>query len=263
MTFDTEADLCRVFATTLPDDWICYNETGGFDILLVHRSGVQIGVEAKLRLNPKVLSQVIETRPHQSHVGPDFRAVLIGRGGGPDLIKLADALGITVMTVVRKDWNKSFTVNTTKSSQYCSSPKLPDVEPFVARRWGTFMNWFDCVPAQRVELPEFVPDVPAGVSSPVILGHWKIQAIRACVLVEKLGQITRPDFKALGIDPGRWMNGIWLDKGPTRGVWVKGPRFPAQTFRHQHPLVYKQVENTFDDWSRSLGLVKNRQEVPL
>lgn len=256
MKFSTEADLCRAFAETVPSAWTIYNETAGFDMVLVHESGAQIAIEAKLILNPKVLAQVIETRPHQNFTGPDFRAVLIGNDGNHDLRTLAAALGVTVMTVARKSKHvSSYGSNSTKAAKFFSRPKLPKVEPFKQCRWGSFTNWFDQVPAQRLALPEYVPDVPAGVSSPVVLGAWKIQAIKVCVWVESKGSVTRSEFKALGVDPGRWMTGHWLKKGKTRGNWVAGPDFPLPQFKIAHPIVVDKVIADFDKWSVDNGLV--------
>lgn len=256
MSFSTEADLCLAFAETVPSDWTIYNETAGFDMVLVHESGVQIAIEAKLKLNPKVLAQVIETRPHWNFTGPDFRAVLIGNDGNHDLRTLAAALGVTVMTVARKnEHTSSYGSNSTKAAKFFSRPKFPKVEPFKQCSWGSFINWFDQVPAQRVALPEYVPDVPAGVSGPAILGPWKIQAIKVCVWVKRTGSITRADFKALGIDPGRWMTGHWLKKGKTRGNWVAGPAFPLDQFKTVHPTVVGKVIADFDKWSVDNGLV--------
>ena len=67
----SEAALCAAFiaaATVTPKrtdhaQWVAYPETGGFDILLVRQTdGVQIGIEAKLALNPLVVSQVLPKR---------------------------------------------------------------------------------------------------------------------------------------------------------------------------------------------------------
>ena len=51
--FKTEADLCTAFARCVDKrDWIIFNETAGWDILLVRKAdGFQIGIEAKLKLS--------------------------------------------------------------------------------------------------------------------------------------------------------------------------------------------------------------------
>jgi hypothetical protein len=78
-TFETERALCQAYARQVPAEWIVYPETCGWDMLLVHREGGwQIGLEAKLTLNAKVLSQAIDGRRF-TRPAPDFRAVLVGK----------------------------------------------------------------------------------------------------------------------------------------------------------------------------------------
>lgn len=51
-----ESVLCDLFIEAFDkiDGWTCYPEGAGFDVLVVHEDGRQIGVEAKLSLNAKV-----------------------------------------------------------------------------------------------------------------------------------------------------------------------------------------------------------------
>ena len=56
--FATEAALCQAFVEwAAPQGWIAYAETAGWDLLLVAPSGHQMGVQAKLSLNAKVIAQ--------------------------------------------------------------------------------------------------------------------------------------------------------------------------------------------------------------
>lgn len=50
-----ESELCDLYIRDFNNvsGWTCYPETAGFDILVVHQDGRQIGVEAKLSLNRK------------------------------------------------------------------------------------------------------------------------------------------------------------------------------------------------------------------
>src|SRR6185312_7545021 len=58
--FDTEAAMCAAFSEWAQGQgWTPYAETAGFDILLVHGDGTQIGVQAKLRFNTAVLAQIL------------------------------------------------------------------------------------------------------------------------------------------------------------------------------------------------------------
>lgn len=261
MSFTTEADLCLAFAETVPSAWTIYNETAGFDMVLVHESGFQIGVEAKLRLNAKVVLQAVDTGHRRgTGAGPDARAVLVPKSEGShsDIARLSTLLSLTVITVeptagyIRK-----------YNCAWLHRPALPDPQRIhgmdgeidtVMRRFWNNDDWYDLCPVSQVELPEYVPDVSAGHPSPVVLGHWKIQAIKVCVWVERTGSITRRHFKALGIDPGRWMTGFWLKKGSVRGNWVAGPDFPLAQYKTVHPTIVDKVIADFDKWSIENGL---------
>ncbi|MCF5956408.1 hypothetical protein L2236_24665, partial [Xanthomonas perforans] len=76
--FKTEAQLCEVFIRDMNAQagWTCYPETAGFDILAVHDSGRQIGIEAKLALNAKVADQILpaDYEARYETQGPDHRA---------------------------------------------------------------------------------------------------------------------------------------------------------------------------------------------
>lgn len=261
MTFATEADLCLAFSEALPSAWTAYNETAGFDIVLVHESGFQIGIEAKLRLNPKVVLQAVDTGVHRGvRAGPDAVAVLVPSRGSGDVARLCELLSVTVITLEpTPSWDRKW------GGDWRIDPALPDPERIhgidgeLDTTLRTFWNndkWFDRCPIEQASLPEYVPDVAAGHPSPVVLGRWKIQAIKVCVWVNRFGAITRRHFKALGIDPGRWMNGVWLVKGEARGEWVKGSRFPFDQFKACHPSIVQKVLDDFDIWSVENGLAE-------
>ncbi len=148
----SEADLCSDFMLSLPENWTPYPETAGFDILLVEKaSGMQIGVEAKLKLNAKVVNQIIENRYAVTAPGPDFRAVLVPETTNHELAAICDFVGITVIGVrtYENSWSKNRTVY--------FNPCLPDVG---AGRY-TSSTWHHMAPVQRCALPDFVPDVLA------------------------------------------------------------------------------------------------------
>lgn len=257
-TFETEAALCQAFIAGVPSEWIVYPETAGWDILLVHRQGGwQIGVEAKLTLNAKVLEQAIRHRD-RGYSGPDFRAVLVGRVVAENAT-LARALGLTVITPKPlpqwSEWASRYEKRGPKIPEF--RPDLPKAETLVRigewwSRWHQDYDWLDQFPVERHKLPDYVPEVAAGVPSPMILSDWKIKAMRVCVWVEKRGEITRAIFRDLGIDPSRWMNGYWLKAGAARGVWVAGPQFPAEQMRREHPNIFERVESDFSEWSQKI-----------
>lgn len=252
--FKTEADLCAAYIATVPEDWIVYPETGGFDMVLVHKAtSVQIAIEAKLRLNAKVVCQVMDSVVDTGARGaPDFRAVLVD-SCSQEFIRICSRLGITVLTLAPpKRLSRSHTP--APMTEWVPSPRLP-----VARRlsdpqpgWFHEANWHDQAPISRIDLPDYVPEVAAGVKSPKILSHWMIKAFRVCAWVERHGAIKRTHFKALGISPTMWMTGHLLKQGDLRGEWVAGKRFPLESYKARHPGIYEQVVADYDDWAKPL-----------
>ncbi|MBK3735557.1 hypothetical protein GAY29_21115 [Azospirillum brasilense] len=241
--FATEADLCSAFMAQLPPGWTAYPETAGWDILLVHTSGVQVGIQAKLRLNAKVLTQASENYWDLENPGPDYRAILVPAEVGTDLEALA---AYCSMTVVRC-WPPQTCWMSSKGSH---SPDLPGTV-------GSHESyWFPLLPAKRHPLPDYVPDVTAGASAPRTLSRWKVSALRVQALLDQTGYVTRQDFKALQIDIRRWIAGgwqAWLEAVPNSGTddigfphFKRGATMPD--FGAQHPEVYPQVKATMADW---------------
>ena len=230
--FAREAELCAAFLGALPEGWVAYPETGGFDILLVRDAdGFQIGIEAKLRLNARVIRQVCEANVPDQLTGPnpDCRAVLVPHGtAGADLIELCKLLGITVVTVGAGQ-HPTFTPALPRPGQDAKSKV-----------------WFELSPSQRVALPDYVPDVEAGAARPLRLTAWKIKAIRIAVTLERRGFVLRDDFKHHQISMQRWIAPRfgWLLR-QERG-WGRGPHLPD--FRAQHPKNWEQIGAGYDRW---------------
>ena len=252
ISFETEAALCQAFIRTVPAEWIVYPETAGWDILLVHRvGGWQIGVEAKQTLNAKVICQAISGERYG--VGPDFRAVLVGRIVAENE-QIAKALGLTVICAQNKPLGGHYGAWERHGPTIPEfRPALPEAETVsrIGEWWSDWDRepWFDRFPIHRHDLPDYVPEVACGVPSPLILSDWKIKAMRVCVWVKKNRTINRAQFKALGIDPGRWMNGVWLIKGPGRGDWTAGPHFPGDKMRAEHPSIWAKIEADYATWA--------------
>lgn len=239
----SEAELCRHFLAALPDGWTPYPETGGWDILLVRQEdGFQIGIQAKLALNAKVLDQALERRWWRD-TGPDCRAVLVPEGRTGSLGNVARALGITVIVVGGFDRGVKCHPAPHKPG-FC--PRLPELRP---RFSGPPEEWHECVPASRLPLPEYVPDVAAGVAAPVQLTLWKIKAIKLSILLERRGYVTRADFRALDIDPRLWLARQWLQHdGDGRLVYGALP----PDFKEMHPENWRQIEADFGVWGAPL-----------
>lgn len=250
--FAKEADLCAAFIEALPNGWTAYPETGGFDILLVRASdGFQIGVEAKLRLNAKVVTQAAESISHYevARPAPDCRAVLVPLTGGADLEGVCQLLGITIIRmrdVVRGadgqiEWYSGQGGHARLQSGGYSNPFIPTLPG------GTYTDdsWFELCPVARIALPDWVPDVIAGDSAPVSLTPWKIGAIKLVVTLQRRGYLTRQDFAHFKISMSRWTQSGWLIKDG-QGGWIAGRYLPD--FKAQHPVNFDQIASDFEKW---------------
>ncbi len=252
--FTAEADLVAAFCDCIDPKhwernparapkWVAYHETAGWDLLLAHPDGPQIGIEAKLSLNAKVLEQALPSRWADEN-GPDFRAVLVpGDGLQNHLTRIARYLGIVVLTVRdgRYGWRGAGV-----GCAYDFSPNLPDLTD----RWSD-RDWPNWCPAERCKLPDYVPDVTGGRASPVALTDWKIRAIKLMILLDRRGFVTRRDMKALKISPSRWTD-AWhgfLVPGPDGG-YVRCGRTPD--FKAQHPVNWAQIEADFETWGKAV-----------
>lgn len=184
-TFESEAAMCAQFCDWLKlKGWTPYAETAGWDVLAVAPDGFQIGVQAKMSLNPAVVCQALEDDHWlgASNIGPDCRAVLAPASKTQNgLTRICLALGVTVIKAIGPgDLTKRGMVG----GQPAFTPELPS-----ARDPWKMRAWFDMCTAERHQLPEYVPDVVAGASGPVQLTDWKVRAI-------KLVAGKMPDFKA-------------------------------------------------------------------
>lgn len=240
--YPTEAALCADFIEAIKahGGWTVYPETAGFDLLCVYdKTGHQLAVEAKLKLNAKVADQILPTDWFgPGFTGPDFRAVLV-----PDLTeanhgiaRMLRILGVMVMTP-GDSWNALPFSNALGGNRrlrhhgYDADPKQQD-------QWGNPEPWHDWNPPARCKLPEFVPQVAAGVPSPLQLTPWKIGALRVIAELELTGFITARGVKAYGIDPRRFCasDGFLCPLG--EGKWARGslPRY-----EDQHPEAYAEI----------------------
>lgn len=240
--FKTEADMVAQWlrsefkAANHRGRWLVYPETAGWDLLLVHDDGYQVGVEAKLSLNAKVLDQaLVGQNATYGRDGPDYRAVLVPEGKIQlHLGRIADAIGIRVLTAHLPEPFAH------------SSLQLPDED-------SDYCRWPNWMPTERCLLPEYIPDVAAGCAAPVQLTPWKVKAIRLMILLERRGSVTRADMKAIGISPTRWCSHYhgFLDPGPARN-YIRGKRTPD--LKAQHPTNWAQIEADMPKWQADLNL---------
>lgn len=247
----TEAALCAdyIAEVTRTGEWLAYPETAGWDILLVRVSdGLQIGIEAKLRLNAEVIHQAAEQEYwyNADKEGPDYRAVLIpwDKQGGA-LHGLLRRLHITAI-YFGKTPNEYKRYDTTGKLPDFSVHQEPKLSPESEGRYGWREQWYDMCPTKRHALPEYIPDCGAGNPSPIQLTDWKVKAIKIAVIAETVGFVTRRDFTYLQISMPRWTQCAWLAPGEFRGQWKLGEQCPP--FARQHPKNYETIKATYDNW---------------
>lgn len=246
--FPSEAALCAAFIAEVTSGkmsrrpWRAYPETAGFDILAVRDDGVQVGIEAKLRLNVAVVTQALPSAWAYAETGPDYRAVLVPWDAAQSgLDTICERLGVKVMRFAPGGYAKSTREGITFRVH---NDGLPD-NGYDERRWH---EW---CPVRRCTIPEYVPDVAAGASAPVKLTEWKVKAIKLAVLMEHR-PVTRADFKALQIDPSRWTDRHtgWLRPTPEGYV----PTSAMPDFRKQHPKNYAEIAADKLTWMRQAQL---------
>jgi hypothetical protein len=236
MTWTNEAELVASFVDRVgrlrDNPWTVYAETAGWDLLLQHRDGYQLGIEAKMSLNAKVIDQALTgaTKWHVSS-GPDYRGVLVPEAKLQNhLERICTAIGIGIISLRPEYWQ---TLN------------LPD------ERY-TFSPWPNWCPGERCTLPDYVPDVGGGHAAPVQLTLWKIKAIKLLILLERRGYVTRADMKALQISPTRWTD-TWygfLTRDPSGQGFVSCTRTPD--LKAQHPTNWAEIEADFPKWGQAL-----------
>ncbi|KZK80919.1 hypothetical protein PsAD46_03967 [Pseudovibrio sp. Ad46] len=241
--FASESDMCTHFINKLPEEWVAYPEWGNWDILLVRKKdGFQVGIEAKLRLNAKVISQSAETAYHCDKPGPDCRAILIPKGSNLDFQPVCNILSLQIIEIESE-------ISKSPSTVSWYRPKLPN--PDRASPAGNFKEFY---PSERLELPEIIPIVAAGKPSPIKLTPWKIKAIKLDILLQKHGVVTRKLFKALNLSTTLFLhsgNG-WMLKGSERGAWTRGPSFPD--FRIGCEENYDELEKRYKTWVKTLPM---------
>lgn len=237
--FATEAELCEAFtAWAKVRGYTVYPETAGWDMLLIDAEGRQIGVEAKLDLNLKVIAQAMKESWYREGPGPDHRAVLV-----PETREGVEPILATCGIHLFTPRSTSYTTDELKHGL----------------RWK-FDNhhfdlpMFDWNPSVRCQVPEYMPDVPAGVPSPRTLSPWKVGALKVLAVLELQGFVTRDDIRKAGNDPRRWCASDGYLRQGGNGRWLRAPHTPP--FDVQHATVYTQIRR---DQASALGIKLGRE----
>lgn len=246
--FSNEAEMCAAFINEVNalDGWTAYPETAGFDVLMVHCDGRQIGVEAKLSLNAKVADQILPkfTDEYFGKPSPDHRLVIVSKvtDASAGIEKMLNMLGVRVM-LPQEDWTRTGYVLRFKIEQLLKHDKAKNT-------YFDGTHLFDWNPEERCQVPAVVPDLPAGVPSPIRLTPWKESAIKLIALMRKQGYITVKQIAEHRMGSTAWTQPsgnkpAWLAKGASRGQWVETEHMPP--FDQQHPDMYAKALEDLQD----------------
>ncbi|CAD0264245.1 conserved hypothetical protein [Pseudomonas veronii] len=234
-----ESELCELFIREFGkiEGWTCYPEAAGFDVLVVHQDGRQIGVEAKLSLNAKVADQILPNYgdDYYGRPGPDHRLVIVSKitDASAGIAKMLHRLGVKVLSP-RQTWERTGYEHTFDLKHSLLADETGNT--FFGRE-----RLFDWSPVERCYVPAIVSDLPAGVPSPVRLTPWKEAAVKLVALMRSQGFITVKQIAAHGMGSTSWTQPAgskpaWLAKGTSRGQWVETEHMPP--FDKQHPDLY-------------------------
>jgi hypothetical protein len=244
---EKEADLCALFIQEFNElpGWTCYPEAAGFDVLVVHEDGRQIGVEAKMQLNAKVADQILPWfgDDYYGRTGPDHRMVIVSKitDASAGIAKMLGRLGVKVEKPRQRS---GFNGNSYTFDGFYNFPEARGRTCFSCDQWLHDWN-----PAERCQVPVLVTNLPAGVPSPVRLTPWKESALKVLAQLRRQGFITAKQIASHGIGVTAWTQApgskpAWLAKGAVRGTWIETEHMPA--FDKQHPDVYALAVETLD-----------------
>lgn len=245
--FVLETDLCAAFLARIEKDhrnWVAYAETHGWDILLANtKTGIQIGIQAKLKLNAEVVSQSLRNLGAWRVNGPDHRAVLVPAGEAGNMATICDHLGIKVIHQHSPDQQKHIGY---------SHLSLPD-----GRNGWCSDGWHQWCPEERHKLPDYIPDVKAGDSAPLTLSSWKISAIKLALILEQR-PVTRKDIKALNMSPTRWVDKFSGYLVATPDGYVASDKYMPD-LKRMHPKNWEQIKGDMHLWGQPFGVAEAKQ----
>lgn len=231
-----ESDLCDSLAAAAQrSGWTVYPETWNWDLLLAKRmldvngvfEDVQIGVQAKVRINLAVLKQAL---PHwgAARSGPRYRAVLVSNPWGAEDVCQRLKLwlfGRMERRMVR--WGPQAKEMEDGHGVALLLGRIPDYE------------W----PGEPMLLPPIVPSGSGGVPCPSPLSKWKLGALRLLALATARPPITSRDAKACGVDLELFIKKQWLVRDGAVGrlyAYRIGDPDPARADK-RHPTEFLQI----------------------
>ncbi len=212
MKFKLESELCEYFIGIAKEyGWTIFPEQNDWDFIMV-RNGIQVGVQAKLKANKKVLTQCLPRLLYNGN-GPQYRAVLVGEHKGRSLksrrendnlfYTLAKHLKIIVFDASRTELlTAGFGYNLAKLS---------------GNRYGyqLHLRHYHWKPSELEWLPDFVPTLPSGVPSPKTVSKYKMAMLELREIEKERGWLCLKDCKQIV----KKYNTRWGPSGLLSGYW--------------------------------------------
>jgi hypothetical protein len=253
--FAKETDLCCAFLDSLPPAWKKYPEQADWDIL-IQRGRIQVGIQAKLVADTKVLLQALPFIPGDPETGPAYRAVLIGEWTGRtakarqrarmEFCALARHLRLLVVRPPPSAGGGWLDMGTNMT-------RLIDRFPWRVIDWRHY-RWH---PSAPLWVPPFEPDLPAGVPSPAHVTPWHLAAMLMHAECERKGWICLTDARRIvgsleGVDfhPASILKRYWFATQeaasgrqkkwrPLKEKWRR-----AKTPAEKWPDIWRQVKDS-------------------
>lgn len=200
--YKMEFELCNDLIDLARNlNWKIYPEVSNYDLVIVSTTekypfkiGDQIGIEAKLKPNVKVLSQIIEKM--SDHKGPNWIATLT-----PYITEEFASVSkfLRISNIFAFD----------KANDPVSQQKNKLRSTF--KHFSNINRKFYKVP---LWVPDYEIDIEAGAASPKSVSPWKVKAVEFVININKNknGLMTSQDFRDYGV--GNYQT--WLDRG-----WIK------------------------------------------
>lgn len=213
-----EQALCYDFIIeAIEAGWRVYPEYphSRFDMLLVAEEGcstkgvevgTQIGVQAKMSLNPELTGQLVRATRFTKWSGPDYVVALIpGAPRTPAEKNLEDI-------IFGLGHGLFYVYSYFESHAHHGNLRRKNLETTI--HFGQKRKF-----SKRIELPELNVWVEPGVKSPTSLTDWRTKAVKRCMELEGIGDFTRKEFQALKpkMDMKLWITEEWVVKAGQRG----------------------------------------------